>query len=75
VVLLTDNLNVHDPGSLCEAFDPTRARRITEKPEWHYTTKHGSWLYVAECELAALSAQCLDRRIESIGRLRQVVAA
>ena len=75
VVLVTDNLNVHDPGSLYEAFDPARARRIVEKLEWHYTPKHGSWLNVAECELAALSAQCLDRRIGSAVRLKQVVAA
>jgi hypothetical protein len=75
VVLVTDNLNVHDPGCLYEAFDPARARRIVEKLEWHYTPKHGSWLNVAECELAALSAQCLDRRIGSAVRLKQVVAA
>jgi hypothetical protein len=75
VVLVTDNLNVHDPGSLYEAFDPARARRIVEKLEWHSTPKHGSWLNVAECELAALSAQCLDRRIGSAVRLKQVVAA
>ncbi len=75
VVLVTDNLNVHDPGSLYEAFDPTRARRIAERLEWHYTPKHGSWLNVAECELAARSAQCLNRRIGSIARLRQVVEA
>lgn len=75
VVLVTDNLNVHDPGSLYEAFDSVRARRIVEKSEWHYTPKHGSWLNVAECESAALSAQCLDRRIGSADRLRQVVAA
>jgi hypothetical protein len=75
VVLVTDNLNVHDPGSLYEAFDPVRARRIVEKLEWHYTPKHGSWLNVAECELAALSAQCLDRRIGSVARLKQVVDA
>ena len=75
IVLVTDNLNVHDPGSLYEAFDPARARRIVERLEWHYTPKHGSWLNVAECELAALSGQCLDRRIGSIERLRQVVAA
>jgi len=30
---------------------------------------------VAECELAALSSQCLDRRIGSAARLRQVVEA
>lgn len=75
VVLVTDNLNVHDPGSLYEAFDPARARRIAARLEWHYTPKHGSWLNVAECELATLSAQCLDRRIGSTARLKQVVAA
>jgi hypothetical protein len=75
VVLVTDNLNVHDPGSLYEAFEPARARRIAEKLEWHYTPKHGSWLNVAECELAALSAQCLDRRIGSMIRLKQVAEA
>jgi hypothetical protein len=75
VVLVTDNLNTHDPGSLYEAFAPDRARRIAERLEWHYTPKHGSWLNVAECELAALSAQCLDRRIESVARLKPVVGA
>ena len=75
LVLVTDNLNTHDPGCLYEAFEPARARRIAEKLEWHYTPKHGSWLNVAECELAALSGQCLDRRIGSAARLRQVVGA
>lgn len=75
LVLVTDNLNTHGPGCLYEAFEPDRARRIVEKLEWHYTPKHGSWLNVAECELAALSGQCLDRRIGSAARLRQVVGA
>lgn len=75
VVLVTDNLNTHSTACLYEAFEPGRARRIAEKLEWHYTPKHGSWLNVAECELAALSGQCLDRRIGSIGHLRKLVAA
>jgi hypothetical protein len=75
LVLVTDNLNTHDPGCLYEAFEPEKARRIAERLEWHYTPKHGSWLNVAECELAALSGQCLDRRIGSMARLRQVVEA
>jgi hypothetical protein len=75
LVLVTDNLNTHDPGCLYEAFEPDRARRIAERLEWHYTPKHGSWLNVAECELAALSGQCLDRRVGSMARLRQVVEA
>ncbi|HEU5115731.1 MAG TPA: transposase, partial [Isosphaeraceae bacterium] len=35
VVLVTDNLNTHDPGCLYEAFAPERARRIAERLEWH----------------------------------------
>jgi hypothetical protein len=75
IVLVTDNLNTHGPGCLYETLAPVRARRIARRLEWHYTPKHGSWLNVAECELAALSSQCLDRRIASAIRLRQVVAA
>ena len=75
IVLVTDNLNVHDPGSLYEAFDPARARRIVERLEWHYTPKHGSWLNVAECEFAVLTRQCLSRRIGTIGELRRRVEA
>ena len=73
VVLVTDNLNTHGPGCLYEALDPVRARRIARRLEWHYTPRHGSWLNIAECELAALSKQCLDRRIGSVDALRRAV--
>ena len=75
VVLVTDNLNTHGPGCLYEAFEPARARRIAEKLEWHYTPKHGSWLNMAEIELAALGKQCLGRRIGSREELQREVAA
>jgi transposase len=75
VVLVTDNLNTHTPGCLYEALAPARARQIAERIEWHYTPKHGSWLNMAEIELAALSKQCLDRRIPSLEELRRLVAA
>ncbi len=75
LVLVTDNLNTHGPGCLYEAFDPARARRIAARLEWHYTPRHGSWLNMAEIELAALGKQCLGRRIGSIGQLRREVAA
>jgi transposase len=75
VVLVTDNLNIHTPGPLYEAFKPPVARGLAERIEWHYTPKHGSWLNVAECGLAALSRQCLGRRIGSIGELRRQVDA
>jgi DDE superfamily endonuclease len=75
VVLVLDNLNPHKPASLYEAFPPERARRILDRLEIHYTPKHGSWLNMAEIELSVLAGQCLDRRIESLERLRQEVAA
>ena len=75
VVLVTDNLNTHGPGCLYEAFDPARARAIAAKLEWHYTPKHGSWLNIAEIELAALAKQCLGRRIPSLAKLREEVEA
>jgi hypothetical protein len=75
IVLVTDNLNTHTPACLYEAFDPARARRIAARLEWHYTPKHGSWLNMAEIEFAALSKQCLDRRIGSMARLCREVAA
>jgi hypothetical protein len=75
VVLVTDNLNTHGPGCLYEALEPARARRIAEKLEWHYTPRHGSWLNMAEIELAVLSKQCLGRRIGSREELAREVAA
>jgi DDE superfamily endonuclease len=69
IVLIQDNLNTHAPASLYEAFAPTEARRLIERFEWHYTPKHGSWLNLAESELAVLSSQCLDRRIADASAL------
>ncbi len=63
IILVQDNLNTHKPASLYEAFPPAEARRLVERFEWHYSPKHGSWLNMAESELAVLTRQCLDRRI------------
>jgi transposase len=75
VVLVTDNLNTHGPGSLYEAFEPAEARRLAERLEWHYTPRHGSWLNMAEIELSVLARQCLDRRIPDREALAREVAA
>ena len=63
IVLVQDNLSTHTTASLYEAFPAAEARRLVERFEWHYTPKHGSWLDMAESELAVLSTQCLDRRV------------
>jgi DDE superfamily endonuclease len=75
IVLVQDNLNTHVPSSLYEAFEPGEARRLVERFEWHYTPKHGSWLNLAESELAVLARQCLDRRIDNAAALAREVKA
>jgi len=73
--LVMDNLNTHTPAALYGVFPPAEARRITRKLEFHYTPKHGSWLNMAECELAVLAGQCLDRCSPNLETLREEIAA
>jgi len=75
VVLVQDNLNTHSPASLYEAFEPAEAKRLTDRFEFHYTPKHGSWLDMAEIELGILGRQCLSRRIDNVHDLRREVKA
>ena len=73
--VVLDNLNTHKTASLYEAFPPEEARAIARKLEFHYTPKHGSWLNIAELELAVLSNMCLSQRIADEETLRREVEA
>ena len=73
--IVLDNLNTHKPASLYAAYAPEEAFRILQRLEFHYTPKHASWLNPAECELSALTGQCLDRRIPDLPTLRQETVA
>jgi DDE superfamily endonuclease len=75
VVLVMDNLNTHGIASLYEAFSPEEAHALAQRLEIHHTPKHGSWLNIAEIELAALARQCLDRRISALEVLNTELAA
>ena len=75
IVLVQDNLSTHTAASLYAAFPPEEARRLAKRFEWHYTPKHGSWLDMAESELAVLTNQCLDRRIPDKPTLAKEIAA
>jgi hypothetical protein len=61
--VVQDNLNTHSPAAFYEAFPAAEAFALAQRLEPHYTPKKGSWLNMAEIELAALAKQCLDRRI------------
>ena len=75
VRVVQDNLNTHVKSALYKAFEPSEARRLLHRLEFHYTPKHGSWLNMAEIELSVLSRQCLDRRIPDQESLMTEVTA
>ena len=76
VVLVCDNLNTHTKGAFYEAFGPEKARSVLRRLEFRHTPRHGSWLNVAECELSAMTRQCLaGRRIGTIEELRRETEA
>jgi len=73
--LVQDNLNTHTPGAFYEVLAPQQAFEQGQRFDLHYTPKKGSWLNMAEIELAALVTQCLDRRIPDIDLLTTEVLA
>lgn len=73
VVLVMDNLNTHNLGSLYEAFEPAQARRIAQRLEIHFTPKHGSWLNVAEIGFSILKRSCIKERVPDITTLRESI--
>jgi len=65
IVLVEDNLNTHNNGSLYEAFEPEKARRLAQRFERHHTPIHGSWLNIAESEISAVVRTAISPRVES----------
>lgn len=75
ITVVLDNLNTHHPGSLYQAFPAAEAHRLLQKLTFCFTPRHGSWLNMAEMELAVLHRQCLARRIPDQATLIAEVAA
>lgn len=63
IILVQDNLDTHVAASLYKKFPPEQARALTEKFEWHYTPKHGSWLNIAENEIGVFTRTVLPERV------------
>lgn len=75
ITLVQDNLSAHTTKALYEVYPPERARRVARKLEIVWTPVHGSWLNIAELELAVLSRQCLSTRIADLLTLETQVMA
>ena len=71
IILIQDNLNTHSNSSFYENLVPEEAFKLMERFEMVFTPKKASWLNMVEIELAALSKQCLDRRISCVNVLRE----
>ncbi len=70
--VVLDNLNTHTPAALYQTFAPEEARRLTQKLEFHYTPKHGSWLNMVEIEWSVFVRQSLDQRLPDRATVQQV---
>ena len=64
--VVLDNLSTHTPAALYQTFPAAEARRLTQKLEFHYTPKHGSWLNQAEIEWSVLARQALSGRLADL---------
>ena len=73
--LVVDNLNTHFRKAFEDVLGVRRATQLLRRVEFHYTPKHASWLNMAEIEIAALSRQCLDRRLPDEATLTREVDA
>ena len=73
--LASDNLNTHRMASLYETFPPGESQRIANRLEFHYTSKHSSWLNMVKIEFNILSRSCLRQRLpEEESPCRQIQA-
>jgi hypothetical protein len=75
ITVVQDNLNTHTKASFYKVFKPSEAFALAQRFSMHYTPKNASWLNMAEIELAALSKQCLDRRIPDMVTLEREAKA
>jgi len=71
--VVQDSLNTHSISSFYETFSAEEAFSLSQRFEFYYTPKSASWLNMIEIEFAALSKQCLSRRIATKEELTREV--
>ena len=75
VHLVLDNLNTRFRKCFDDVLGQRAINKLLRRVEVHYTSKHASWLNMAEIEIGILSRQCLDRRIADRETLQTEVDA
>ena len=76
ITVVLDNLSTHKLKFLWEILPAEQALEIARRIKLVKTPVHGSWLNMAEIELAAFSEQCLgSRRFETLSEVRSEATA
>ena len=73
--LVCGNLNTHTKGVLYATFLSEEARRLATKIDIRYTPKYGSWLNIAELEVAFLGRTVFKKRISDKEQLQRELDA
>ena len=73
ITLVMDNFKTHSIGAFYETYKPAEAKRLTDRFEFVFTPKHGSWLNMAEIELHVLNNQCLKRHIATVEDIKHEI--
>ena len=73
IIVIMDNLNTHHKGAFYKFLPAKQADELSQRFEFVYTPKKGSWLNMIEIEFSALSRQCLNRRIDRLSKLGKEV--
>ncbi len=58
VIVVCDNPSTHTIDAFYKVFEPTHARTLVSRLEFHKTPKHDSWLNIAGNERSCLTSQC-----------------
>lgn len=73
--IIQDNLNTHNASAFYENFEVAIASDLTDRFEFNYTPKCGSWLNAVEIEFSAVARCCLNARIPTKEQVEKQVLA
>ncbi|MEM0133951.1 MAG: transposase [Thermoplasmatales archaeon] len=73
--LAKGNHNTHFHKSITETFGEEEGKGMLSRIELHHTTKHASWLNIAEIEFNPMDTKCTNRRFKSRNKMETKVAA
>ena len=75
IQLVQDNLNTHSFTSFYKHMEAEQAHRLSQRFNFFFTPKKGSWLNAVEIDFSAIARACLKKRIATMEELTKQVYA